>query len=175
MGFGSVIATGISIIVLLAAGYLLVGGITQSADVTGASIKATADIECQRMNTVLAIDEIGSNREEEWFSFHLENVGSEKIADITQMDVIVKTTGLNQSVYYVPYGAPGQHPAVYWDNDRISSIMAGIGDAVNPGMLDPGEYVNIRVHEAGGFPSNTAWVQVTAPNGASASGYVIIT
>lgn len=97
MGFGSVIATAISIIVLLAAGYLLAGSITHSADVTGTSIKAAADLESQRMNTVLAIDEIGSNSAEGWFSFHLENVGQEKITDITQMDVIVKTTGLNQS------------------------------------------------------------------------------
>jgi flagellar protein FlaF len=174
MGFGSVIATAISIIVLLAAGYLLAGSITHSADVTGTSIKAAADLESQRMNTVLAIDEIGSNSAEGWFSFHLENVGQEKITNITQMDVIVKTTGLNQSVHYVPYGTAGQ-PPVYWENDSITSSMTGIGDAVNPGMLDPGEYVNIRVYEEGGFPSSTAWVKVTAPNGASESSNIVIT
>jgi len=175
MGFGSVIATAISIIVLLAAGYLLAGSITHSADVTGSSIKAAADIDSQRMNTVLAIDEIGSNSAEGWFSFHLENVGREKITDITKMDVIVKTTGPNQTVHYVLYGTTGEHPSVYWENDSITSIKAGIGDAVNPGMLDPGEYVNIRVHEEGGFPSSTAWVQVMAPNGASESSNIIIT
>ncbi|MGA9141012.1 MAG: hypothetical protein WBZ29_12355 [Methanocella sp.] len=174
MGFGSVIATAISIIVLLAAGYLLVGSITHSADVTGSSIKAAADLDSRRINTVLAIDGIGSSSAEGWFSFYLENTGSEKIADIKQLDVIFKTAGLNDSVHYVPYGATG-HPSVYWENDSITSLTAGIGDVVNPGMLDPGEYVNIRVHEEGGFPSNTAWVQVTAPNGASVSSYIIIT
>lgn len=174
MGFGSVIATAISVIVLLAAGSLLVISIMHSADITGASIKAAADLESRRINTVLAIDEIGSNGEEGWFSFHLKNVGSEKIEDITRLDIIVKTTGLNKSVHFVPYGTAGQHLPVYWDNDSIESILAGIGDAVNPGMLDPGEYVNIRVHEEGGFPSNTAWVQVTAPNGASVSANIII-
>ncbi len=174
MGFGSVIATGISIIVLMAAGYLLVGSITHSADVTGTSIKAAADLESQKMNTVLAISSIGSSIEEGWFSFHLENVGQEKITDVTQMDVIVKTIGDGPSVHYVPCGTAGQYP-VYWENESITSIMAGIGDAVNPGMLDPGEYVNVFVHEEGGFPSNLAWVQVTAPNGASVSSNIIIT
>ena len=54
MGFGSVIATAISIIVLMAAGYMLVGGVTHSADVTGASVKSAADLENQRLKTALA-------------------------------------------------------------------------------------------------------------------------
>jgi flagellar protein FlaF len=175
MGFGSVIATAISIIVLMTAGYLLIGGVTHSADMTGASVKSAADLENQRLKTVLQIDDIGSNYEQGWFSFHLKNVGAEKIENITRLDVIVKLTGLSDSVYYVPYGYPGQDPIVYWGNDTISSLIAGIGDAVNPGMLDPGEYVNILVHKEDGFPSRTAWVQVTAPNGVSASGYIIMT
>jgi hypothetical protein len=170
-----VIATALSIMVLMAAGYLLVGGVTHSADVTGASVKSAADLEDQRLKTVLAIDDIGSNMEEGWFSFHLKNVGAEKIENLTRLDVIVKLTGLNDSVYYVPYRYPGQDPDVWWGNDAIDSIMPGIGDAVNPGMLDPGEAVNILVHMEDGFPTRTAWVQVTAPNGASASGNIIIT
>jgi archaeal flagellar protein FlaF len=175
MGFGSVIATAISIIVLMTAGYILVGGVTHSADVTGASVKSAADLENQRLKTVLQIDDIGSNMEEGWFSFHLKNVGAENIENITKMDVIVKLTGLNDSVYYVPYLFPGEDLDVYWGNDTIGSIVAGIGDAVNPGMLDPGEDVNILVHSEDGFPTRTAWVQVTAPNGASASANIIIT
>jgi flagellar protein FlaF len=175
MGFGSVIATAISIIVLMAAGYLLVGGVTHSADVTGASVKAAADLENQRLKTVLAIDDIGSDLENGWFSFHLKNVGAVKIENISKMDVIVKLTGLNDSVYYVPYWQPGQGQTVYWGNDTVDAIIPGIGDAVNPGMLDPGEYVNIIVHNEDGFLSRTAWVQVTAPNGVSASGNIIMT
>jgi hypothetical protein len=91
------------------------------------------------------------------------------------MDVIVKTTGINSSVYYVPYRFAGNDLTLYWTNDSISSTVAGIGDAVNPGMLDPGEYVNIIVHKEDGFPSITAWVQVTAPNGVGTSASVVIT
>lgn len=171
MGFGSIIATAISIIVLMAAGYMLVGGVTHSADVTGDSMKAAADLENQRLKTALQIDEIGSNYEEGWFSFHLKNVGAEKIENITKLDVIVK---LNDSACYVPYQFPGQDLVVYWDHDPIDSILPGIGDAVNPGMLDPGEYVNVRVHRDDGFQNRTAWVQVTAPIGVSASGNIIM-
>lgn len=174
MGFGSIIATAISIIVLMAAGYMLVGGVTHSADVTGASVKSAADLENQRLKTALQIDEIGSNFEAGWFSFHLKNVGAEKIENITRLDVIVKLTGLNDSVCYVPYQFPGQDLVVYWDHDPIDSILPGIGDAVNPGMLDPGEYVNVRVHNDDGFPTRTAWVQVTTPIGVSASGNIIM-
>jgi flagellar protein FlaF len=175
MGFGSVIATAISIIVLMAAGYMLVGGITHSSDVTGASLKAAADLENQRLKTTLEIDEVGSNYEEGWFSFHLKNTGATKIENITKMDVIVKLNGLDNAVYYVPHWFPGQGQTVYWENDAISSIVPGVGDAVNPGMLDPGEYVNLIIHNENGFTSRTAWVQVTAPNGVSASTDIIMT
>ena len=174
MGFGSVIATAISIIVLMAAGYMLITGVTHSADVTGASVKAAADLENQRLKTALEIDEVGSGYEDGWFSFHLKNTGATKIENITQMDVIVKMTGLNDSVDYVPYRFAGQDLTVYWTSDPIWSSVPGIGDAVNPGMLDPGEYVNIIVHNDDGFASRTAWVQVTAPNGVSASANVMM-
>jgi flagellar protein FlaF len=174
MGFGSIIATAISIIVLMAAGYMLVGGVTYSADVTGASVKSAADLENQRLKTALEIEDVGSNFEEGWFSFHLQNVGAEKIENISRMDVIFKMTGLNDSVCYAPYQFPGQDLTVYWNNASIDSMLAGIGDAVNPGMLDPGEYVNVFVHNDDGFPSRTAWVQVTAPNGVSTSEIIIM-
>ena len=160
---------------LMAAGYMLIGGVTLSADVTGTSLKATADLENQKLKTELAIDNTGSNASEDWFAFHLNNAGSTKIENITKMDVIVRTTGTNSSVYYVPYQFAGEDLTLYWTNDSISATIAGIGDAVNPGMLDPGEYVNIIIHNEDGFPSNTAWVQVTAPNGVSATTNVIIT
>jgi hypothetical protein len=91
------------------------------------------------------------------------------------MDVIVRTTGFNSSIYYVPYRFPGEDRALYWTNDSITSPIAGVGDAVNPGMLDPGEYVNIIIHNTDGFPSNTAWVQVTTPNGVSVTANAVLT
>jgi hypothetical protein len=100
-------------------------------------------------------------------------VGAEKIENIMKMDVIVKPTGTSDSVSYVPFQFQGQDLVVYWDHDPIDSILPGIGDAVNPDMLDPGEYVNVRVHNDEGFASRTAWVQVTAPIGVSASGNII--
>ncbi|OPY27782.1 MAG: hypothetical protein A4E28_01849 [Methanocella sp. PtaU1.Bin125] len=175
MGFGSIIGTAIAIVVLMAAGYLLIGGVTLSADVTGASLKAAADLENQKLKTELVIDNVGSNASDNWFAFHLNNNGSTKIENITKMDVIVLTTGINSSAYYVPYRFPGEDRALYWTNESITANVAGIGDAMNPGMLDPGEYVNIIIHNDDGFPSNTAWVQVTTPNGVSAATNVVIT
>lgn len=175
MGFGSIIGTALAIIVLMAAGYMLIGGVTLSADVTGASLKATADLENQKLKTELAIDNTGSNASDNWFAFHLNNVGATKIENITKMDVIVRATGVNSSIYYVPFLFAGETRSLYWTNDSISASIAGIGDAVNPGMLDPGEYVNIIIHNEDGFPSNTVWVQVTAPNGVSATTNVVIT
>jgi hypothetical protein len=102
-------------------------------------------------------------------------VGSEKIENISRIDVIFKITGENASVHYAPFQFPGEDLTVYWVHDPVDSILAGIGDAVNPGMLDPGEYVNVLVHNDDGFLSRTAWVQVTAPNGVSASGNIIMT
>lgn len=173
MGFGSVIATALAIIILIAAGYMLIDGITSSADATVASMKAAGDLKDQQLKTVLTLDSFDGSRDNGTLGFAVHNVGDVKITNISQLDIIVKFVDSgysNQAAGWVPY-SPGGTGAIGWTSGGIISI---IGDSVNPGMLDPGETLLINMSESGGFPTNYGWVQVTAPNGASASGNFII-
>jgi len=164
MGFGPVIATAMSVIVLLAAGYMLVSGITNSSDTTGMALKEASDRHLQQENTLLTIGNLSGNRTSGYLTFNLNNAGNEKIDNVSQIDVIVKFTNPDES-WWCPNQAPGAGSAgPYWTCVQITSVTPGIGDSINPGMLDPGEVVN-----ASAFPSNNVWVQATAPDGASAT------
>jgi hypothetical protein len=173
MGFGSVIATALAVIVLMAAGYMLVDGITRSADVAVSSLKASGDLKDRQLKTALVMDGFIGNRTSGTMSFQLRNAGAEKIEDISLMDVIVKFTdagGDNVEAGWVPYSPDGSGPLCWSAGD----IASPIGDAINPGMLDPGETMTINLSESGGFPTNYGWVQVTAPCGTAASGSFLV-
>jgi flagellar protein FlaF len=168
MGFGSVIATAMSVVVLLAAGFALASGITHSADSTGAALKDAADRELRQMHTTLAISNLTGSKSGGNLTFNLDNVGTEKIDNISRIDVIVKFPGTSESRWF-PYLFNGVAPDYYWTYVNITSLAPGIGDAVNPGMLDPGETMLVKVQNLTSFPGNSVWVQATAPNGVSAS------
>ncbi|MDD4126347.1 MAG: hypothetical protein PHV39_01500, partial [Methanomicrobium sp.] len=61
--------------------------------------------------------------------------------------------------YYLKGDAEGE-----WNITSISP------DIINPGLLDPQEVLNISIRYQGAKPK---WVQVTTPNGVSASAYVV--
>lgn len=174
MGFGPVIATAISIVVLIAAGYVLIGGMAQSADVTAATMKSSGDLKNQQLKTAMEIDGAAGYLNGS-LSFDVENSGSEKITGISRMDVILKFTDPGNGVvatYWVPYQQPGQTTGLYWRNAGIDSIT---GDAINPGMLDPGETLHVEVASDTGFPESLGTVLVAAPDGVTASTRFILT
>ena len=174
MGFGPVIATAIAIIVLIAAGYVLIGGMAHSADITAATMKSSGDLKNQQLKTALELDG-AAGFINGTFSCSVHNRGSEKIANLSQADVIMTFMDPGNGivdVYWVPYQQPGQTTGMYWRNAGIDSIT---GDIINPGMLDPGETLTVEVVRDSGFPSNIGTVLVAAPDGVTASTSFIVT
>ena len=174
MGFGPVIATAISIVVLIAAGYVLIGGMAHSADLTAATMKSSGDLKNQQLKTALELDGAAGYLNG-LFEFDVHNIGSEKITDPSRMDIILKFTDPGNGVvdtYWVPYQQPGQTTGLYWRNAGIDSIT---GDTINPGILDPGETLHVEVASDSEFPSNTGTVLVAAPDGITASTRFILT
>lgn len=174
MGFGPVIATAISIVVLIAAGYVLIGGMAHSADVTVATMKSTGDLKNQQLKSAMELSGAAGYLNGS-LSFAVANTGSEKIANVSQIDVILTFTDPGNGTvdaYRVPYQQPGQTTGTYWSNAGIDSLT---GDAINPGMLDPGETLQVEVASDSGFPASIGTVLVAAPDGNTASALFILT
>jgi archaellum component FlaF (FlaF/FlaG flagellin family) len=174
MGFGPVIATAISIVVLIAAGYVLIGGMAHSADITTATMKSAGDLKNQQLKTSLMLDGAAGYLNGS-LSVAVHNTGSEKITNVSQMDVILTFTDQGSDIvdsYWVPAQEPGQTTGTYWRNAGIDSPT---GDAINPGILDPGETLSVEVVSDTGFPANIGTVTVGAPDGVTASTRFILT
>jgi len=168
MGFGSVIATALSVVVLMAAGFAIVSGITHSADSTGIALKDASHRTLHREHTALTISNLTGSRSGGYFTFNLDNAGTEKIDNISRIDVIARFVNTDYALWF-PYRFAGTEPDYCWECVNITSLAPGIGDVVNPGMLDPGETMLLKVQDSKYFPGNSVWVQATAPNGVSAS------
>ncbi|CAJ35446.1 flagellin [Methanocella arvoryzae] len=174
MGFGPVIATAISIVVLIAAGYVLIGGMAHSADLTTATLKNSGDLKNQQLKTALELDGAAGYLNGS-LAFDVHNVGSEKITDLPRMDIILKFTDPGNGVIdtcWVPHQQPDQTTGLYWRNAGIDSIT---GDVINPGILDPGETLHVEIASDSGFPASTGTVLVAAPDGVTASTRFILT
>ncbi|HMK46418.1 MAG TPA: hypothetical protein VK436_07305, partial [Methanocella sp.] len=103
----------------------------------------------------------------------VNNVGGEKIVNITRMDVILKFADSGSNVvaaYWVPYRQAGQTNGIYWENAGISSIT---GDTINPGILDPGETMTVKITGDTAFPTGAGTVLVASPDGVSATAQFI--
>jgi flagellar protein FlaF len=155
MAAASLVATAIGILLLIVTSYLLAGGIIS---LTGTMISAEKDmtsLSTKIAGTSIRIMESSGNTT---LSLTLCNTGSERISDYKFMDVYVQAGDAVPEFYrYSPSGGRG------W-------LIAGIiPDTVFPGAWDPGEEIYIVLTADGG---PYTWVQVTTPQGVSASAYL---
>jgi flagellar protein FlaF len=155
MAAASLVATAIGILLLIITGYLLAGGIIS---LTGTMVSAERDatsLSAKTAGTSFRITETSGNST---LMLTLNNTGTERISNYQSMDVYVMAGGAMPELYlYNPSGGIG------W---QIGCIHP---DSVFPGSWDPGETMNITVTTDGG---PYTWVQVTTPNGISASAYL---
>ena len=84
------------------------------------------------------------------------------------MDVIVKysnTSGIAKTIW-VPYQGESDALENKWTVGNISP------DLVNPGILDPGEEMELQILLEDSLENKSVnWLLVAAPNGVKASGY----
>jgi flagellar protein FlaF len=155
MAAASLVATAIGILLLIVTGYLLAGGIISLTNTMISAEKDMTSLSTRIVGTSIRITESSGNST---VSLTLNNTGSERISRYEYMDVYVQAGDTVPEYYrYNPSGGRG------W------LIVGIVPDTVFPGAWDPGEEMFIVLTGDGG---PYTWVQVTTPNGVSASAYL---
>ncbi|MDN7023382.1 flagellar protein FlaF [Methanoculleus sp. FWC-SCC1] len=153
MSVGSLVASGIGILMLIITAYILVGGTLGTAELV---VMAQGDLAVQqeiRMRTNIDISATSLDEVGKALYVEVANSGNEPIVNFEHMDVYLVTTG---SPVYCSYGTD-------W------SVVGISPDSIHPGQLDPGEVLNLSVTYAADAPT---WVQVTTGNGVYDSAYI---
>ncbi len=98
-------------------------------------------------------------------SVTLRNSGSTKLADFHQWDVILQYTGADDSSQVKWYAYSTQ-----WTAQIYQSISPNVAEVIQPGILDPGEYLTVQVTVAPTIKvGSTNLVTIAAPNGIAAT------
>ncbi|RXE55288.1 flagellar protein FlaF [Methanoculleus taiwanensis] len=153
MSVGSLVASGIGILLLVITAYILVGGTLGTAELV---VMAQGDLAIQqemRMRTNIDVAATSLDAAGKVLYVEVENSGNEPIVSFAHMDVYLVTSG---SPIYNPYGTN-------W------TVVAISPDQIHPNQLDPGEVLNLSVPYSGDDPT---WVQVTTGNGVYDSAYI---
>ena len=159
MSAGTIIATGIAIILLIVTGYILIGGILTTSRIAVMAQQAASDQDAQRMHTQIEISSAITNTSLHETFIEVNNTGSEVVGNFNYMEVYLLQDG-------APYMYMNQSGPLNW----TYSISP---DVVNPGLLDPGEVANITV-PYDPAKGNATWVKVTTANGVYASAYTVV-
>lgn len=166
MGFGTVIASMLSVAILLLAFYVCSSGGFYMADVLANSVMEMQENENEIMKTEIEITNISAN--EAGIFVSLNNTGSTKVGDYDYMDVIVKysnTSGIAKTIW-VPYQGDSDALEDKWTVGNISP------DLVNPGILDPDEEMKLQIILDDSLKNGSKnWIMVATPNGERTSIY----
>ncbi len=160
MGAGTIIATGIAIILLIITGYILIGGIISTSRVVVMAQQAAAQQEVERIHTQIQIFSAITYSSSNVTFIEVNNTGSEVVGNFGDMEVYLLQNG-------IPYMYMNQSGAFDW------TYVIGPPDQVNPGLLDPGESMNITV-PYDGMRGNATWVKVTTANGVYDSANAVV-
>jgi flagellar protein FlaF len=166
MGFGTVIASIISVAILLLTFYVCSYGGFYMADLLANSVIEMQENKDEILKTGIKITNIYVDESEVFVS--LNNTGYIKIGDYDYIDVIVKysnTSGTAKTIW-IPYQEDTSTSQSRWTVRNISP------DLVNPGIFDPGEEMELKILLEDPLKKESVnWIMVTAPNGVKTSGY----
>ncbi len=138
MGFASIVASAIGIILLIVTAYVLVSGVLVASETVVAAQKDMTAIQVKMLGTSLEITEATNA------SITVDNNGNEPIRDFEDMDIYIRLT---------EGGA--------WTLYRFSTDWSIIPST----QLDPGEEAIISLNTGLTSPSN---VKIVTPNGVPA-------
>ena len=95
----------------------------------------------------------------------VRNDGATSVVDFSRMDVVVQyQSGGSNLIKWIPYTTGSPQPNNTW------TVLAISSDVIDPGVLNTGESMTIRVRLSPAVGSGTSnWVQVTTELGISAS------
>jgi len=166
MGFGSIVATGITVIILIAAGYIILAGLAycvDSANAAQAAVRASAE---ERMHTSLTLSGF-EQLDDHSLQFNVTNTGDTEIDDVTQLDVLIKPVSLGAAdrCIYLPFADDAGHEVPdHW------YIAGQVGTAVGDTFqLETGGSMTVRCEFADRVPDRpVGYLEVAAPDGVQA-------
>lgn len=173
MGFGSIIATGISIILLLVSGYIVIAGVNYSVNAAMASTALVQEARQSQADTSLNLSGIVKINDNS-FRINASNTGSEAIDNMSAMDVIVRfvDTGSHQSLLG-SWLKPCTQDTVQPDADQwyVATVTSGWRDTVDTSVLMPGETATIVCvfNSHAPTPSDAGTVSLSTPEGVTVS------
>jgi archaeal flagellar protein FlaF len=170
MGFESLVAAGVGLIIIIAVSYSLFSGFTASINSMTDTMKNVMDQKEAQMNTAITVEYDYVNVSDNNITFVMHNTGDTKITNISSLQMIISFYGRTNTssplTYWIPYTSDINSTDLGW------TVLGITPDFVDPGMWNPGEAMACKVVVPEIPPTgDTCWLVVTAPNGASTSGY----
>jgi len=177
MGFGTIFATIMFVVIISITSYLFTTGSLFSMDTLSNSLKKMNEIENERLKTEIEIGENVSVTDSNpgpgsKINVFINNSGSTKIvnSDYKHMDVFVyyNATGTGNITKWIPY-KDTDSAALGGNEWTVTGISP---DLVNPWIFDPDEKMTIVIKVCPAIEKNsTNWIKVVTPNAVSASKY----
>ena len=140
MGFASIIATALGIILLIVTAYVLVSGVLVASETVVAAQKEMTAIQVEMLGTSLNVTYLVSD-------IIIENNGNEPIRDFDKLDVYVVDSSSGPTLY------------------RYPSDWTIIPPSPTKKQLNPGEEMTINLTSYTGTATN---IKIVTPNGVPA-------
>lgn len=161
MGFGEVIATLVSIAVLMTVAQVFISEFSTSTNILINSVKEMQDIKNEQLKTDINISSAYASGN--YIYLNITNTGHEKIRDFPKIDVIV-TDITTKNTYWIKYTNNATLSNKEWKKNYITP------DDINPdSILDPDETMNVTIQMTSNPPYR---VIIATPNGVGDSKYI---
>lgn len=134
MGFGAIIAAAFGLALIIISAYTVLGGIYFQHTTLADSMKELQNRKNEQLRTSVKIE--SAKKEVNYVYLNLSNTGSTKIREFQRIDVIAANTTTG-SLSYLNY-ENGSLSMEEWNFTLYK-------DYINPGLLDPGEGMNITL------------------------------
>lgn len=154
MGFGTIVATIISVTLLIFVGYTFISGNIYFADVVGGSYKNSADRVVNIANTKIEIVNATYNTSNQEIVTYLENTGNVKFDGFGHFDAL----------YYGETDS-GENVAEYLNNTSYTIC----GELINPGIFDSHELLKLTANPSSNLENGSYVLIVCAPNAVCSS------
>ena len=149
---------------------LAILGLSERSFATQAIISESSQLMQERVaeRSRTALTSVGAATDGNQVQVTLKNTGSTKLADWSHWDVMLQYSngGGNQLSWYPNSAGTGT-----WSQQILMSTSPLVAEVIEPGILNPGEYLVIQVdvsaNPVGAGTTNQA--TIVAPNGVSAT------
>lgn len=163
----------ICIVLIVVGGMTLSQGFLTSADSASVALEEVGTKDKDMLRTELSTVSTEVDVTGHYVTLRLQNTGQVKLADFDKWDVIVQY--FDSTSQYIALWLPYQSGTLGDNEWQINSIdIEGVPETFEPGILNPGEQLElqVKVNPAVG-PGTTNMIVASTPNGIPVSIYFV--